>query len=159
MHRGDRYCSALGLLVPRPQAADEARTLAAFARAEEVAIELPRDLPQLDQLPRGGFDGDRFEHRVALELTDGGYELLEHRCADACTARGRPGYRAWLGHAWPGQHSWGDTGHEAYDLAYSLLCARYGRLLARPTASLPALFDVVAHLPRGLSWRMKWGSL
>jgi len=83
--------------------------------------------------------------------------LLEHFCAD-------DGRR----HRRPGDHSWGDSGHESDDLAYSLLCVRYGGRFELgwrapdppvPAMLFPGLFAVIAPLSRGHSWRMQWDRL
>lgn len=154
----DRYTDAVGLLVPREDAFDERRTIAVFeAAAAEVSVELPRDLPRIADWPRSLPDTDHYQHRVALGVASGGYELLEHFCADD----GR-------GHERPGRHSWGDSGHESDDLAYSLLCVRYGGRFKPgwrvpdppvPAMLLPGLFEVIARLSRGHSWRMQWDRL
>jgi hypothetical protein len=168
---GKRYTAAVGLLVARKHAFDPGKTLATFeAAADEVLIELPRDLRQIADWPRARLDGDQYQHRVALALAGGGYELLEHVCVDdacGCGRAGNPG-SAVRGHARPGHHSWGDSGHEADDLAYSLLCARYGGVFRPgwraadpplPALLFPGLFDVIAQLSRGHSWRMQWDHL
>lgn len=152
-----RYTAAVGLLVPRSEAFDARHTLAVFdAVAGDVPLELPRDLPQISDWPRSRLDGDHYQHRVALALADGSYELLDHVC---------PCSRA---HAGPGHHSWGDSGHEADDLAYSLLCTRYGGRFtpgrtgpdpAFAALLLPGLFEVIARLSRGHGWRMRWDQL
>jgi hypothetical protein len=154
----DRYTDVVGLLVPRQDAFDEQRTLAVFEAAPaEVAVELPRDLPQIGSWPTSRLDSDRYQHRVALAVAGGGYELLEYFCADD----GR-------GHERPGHHSWGDSGHQSEDLAYSLLCVRCGgrftpgwRVPAPPLPAMlfPGLFEVIARLSRGHTWRMQWDSL
>jgi hypothetical protein len=154
----DRHVCAVGLLVPREDAFDERRTLAVFeAGGAEVSVELPRDLPRIAAWPRSRLDGDHYQHRVALGVASGGYELLEHVCIDDGRGHGRPGH-----------HSWGDSGHESEDLAYSLLCARYrGRFKLGwrvadppvPAMLFPGLFDVIARLSRGHTWRMQWDRL
>ena len=143
-----RYTGAVGLLVPREDAFDARRTSAVFVGGDvEVSIELPRDLRRLAGWRGSLLDGDRYQHRVALRVVSGAYELLEHFCADD----GR-------GHAPPGHHGWGDSGHESNDLAYSLLCVRYGarfkpgwRFSDRtvPAMLFPGLFGVIARLSRG----------
>ncbi len=153
-----RYTYAVGLLIPREDAFDERRTLAVFeAGAAEISVALPQDLPRIADWPRSRLDGDHYQHRVALAVAGGGYELLPHFCAD-------DGRR----HEPPGHHSWGDSGHESDDLAYSLLCASYGgrfqpgwRVPDPPVPALlfPGLFEVFAGLPRGHSWRVQWDSL
>jgi hypothetical protein len=152
-----RYTYAVGLLVPRADAFDERRTIALFEAAVEVCVALPGDLPAIADWPRSRLDGDHYQHRVALAVAGGGYELLEHLCAD-------DGH----GHEQPGHHSWGDSGHESEDLAYSLLCARLGgrfrpgwRVPDPPVPAMlfPGLFDVIARLSRGHSWRMRWDRL
>jgi hypothetical protein len=154
----NRYTHAVGLLVPREDAFDERRTIALFeAAAAEVCVALPHDLPRIAYWPRSLLDGDHYQHRVALAVASGGYELLQHLCADD----GR-------GHERPGHHSWGDSGHESEDLAFSLLCARYGGCFRPgwrvpdppvPAMLFPGLFEVVARLSRGHSWRMQWDRL
>jgi hypothetical protein len=154
----DWYTHAVGLLVPREDSFDEQRTIAAIeVRAAEVSVELPRDLPLIAEWPRMPLDGDCYQHRVALATASGGYELLQHFCADDGRA-----------HEQPGHHSWGDSGHEADDLAYSLLCVRYGGPFRPgwrgpdptvPAMLFPGLFDVIARLCRGLTWRMQWERL
>jgi hypothetical protein len=154
----DRYVCAVGLLVPRAFAFDERRTFAVFeAEASEVSVELPRDLSRLADWPRARLDADHYQHRVALGVASGGYELLEHVCVDDGRGHGRPGH-----------HSWGDSGHESEDLAYSLLCVRYRgqfklgwRVTDPPVPAMlfPGLFDVISRLSRGHSWRMQWDRL
>jgi hypothetical protein len=154
----DRYTDVVGLLVPRQDAFDERRTLAVFeSSAGDIAVELPRDLPQIGEWPMARLDSDRYQHRVALAIAGGGYELLQYFCADD----GR-------GHDRPGHHSWGDSGHQSEDLAYSLLCVRCGSRFTPgwrvadpplPAMLFPGLFEVIARLSRGHTWRMKWDSL
>lgn len=163
------YTAAVGLLVPRSAAFDSGSTLAVFENgAAGVPLELPRDLPQIAEWPRVRLDGDHYQHRVALARSDGGFELLEHVCADAARLPGRGTALCSRGHGRAGQHSWGDSGHEADDLAYSLLCARYGGRFAigpegcdppLPALILPGLFEVIARLSRGHGWSMRWDQL
>jgi hypothetical protein len=145
--RSERYYAAVGLLVPTPEAFDVWDTMAVFeARAADPVIELPRDLPQIRRRTSSRLDSDHYRHRVALAVKGGGWRLLEHVCADGGSRR----------HARPGEHSWGDSGHEADDLAFSLLCLRYGD---RGYRLVPGLFDVIARLSRGDGWRMEWDPL
>ena len=141
--------------MPREDAFDERRTIAVFeAAGPGDCVELPRDLPRIAGWPRSLLDADHYQHRVALAVAGGGYELLEHFCAD-------DGRR----HERPGHHSWGDSGHESDDLAYSLLSVRYGARFTPgwrvpdppvPAMLLPGLFEVITRLSRGHSWRMQW---
>jgi hypothetical protein len=154
----ERTVCAVGLLVAREDAFDERRTLAVFeSSAADVSLELPRDLERIGDWPRLRLDADHYQHRVALGGAGGSYQLLQHVCVDG----GR-------GHGQPGHHSWGDSGHESEDLAYSLLCARFrGRFKLGwrvpdppvPAMLFPGLFDVIARLSRGHTWRMDWERL
>jgi hypothetical protein len=150
-----RYTHAVGLLVPCMLASAPPHLLDGWAEAVDTRwVELPRDLPHLAGRRGPRLDGDGYRHRVALVRSDGGLEWLEHRCADNGQA-----------HAPAGHDSWGDTGHEAYHLAYSLLSARLGGPLDTGSAPEPrqifgaafaALFDVIGMLPRAYGWRVAW---
>lgn len=150
-----RHTHAVGLLVPRALSAAPPHRLT--EASEDRWVELPRDLLRLTGSRGPRMDGDTYEHRVALIHGDGRVEWLEHRCADTGQA-----------HAPAGHHSWGDTGHEAQDLAYSLLNARLGGPLdlgsarePRPAfcAAFSSLFDVIGMLPRAYGWRVAWDQL
>lgn len=145
---GGHHIYAVGLLVPR--AASRHLLHGRVSATDDRWVEWPRDLPRLAGMRGLRLDGDRYLHRVALVRSGGRVEWLEHRCADNGQA-----------HAPPGHHSWGDSGHEAQDLAYSLLTVRIGGSVAGESGPIPgeafaSLFDVIAMLPRAFGWRMAW---